>query len=120
MEWKTGKRTEGITFSIQTSFTKISSGITSGLATLALHLLGYKAIDNAASYLGTQTAAFDSWIWPLVVLTPAVASVLFIIPLLFVNYTKEKRALVESDLNARRNGLAESGESPYAENRQKD
>ena len=120
MEWKTGKRTEGITFSMQTSFTKISSGITSGLATLALHLLGYKAIDNAANYLGTQTAAFDNWIWPLVVLTPAVASVLFIIPLLFVNYTKEKRALVESDLNARRNGLAESGESPYAENRQKD
>lgn len=120
MEWKTGKRTEGITFSMQTSFTKISSGITSGLATLALHLLGYKAIDNAANYLGTQTAAFDSWIWPLVVLTPAVASVLFIIPLLFVDYTKEKRALVESDLNARRNGLAESGESPYAENRQKD
>ena len=120
MEWKTGKRTEGITFSMQTSFTKISSGITSGLATLALHLLGYKAIDNAANYLGTQTAAFDSWIWPLVVLTPAVASILFIIPLLFVNYTKEKRALVESDLNARRNGLAESGESPYAENRQKD
>ena len=120
MEWKTGKRTEGITFSMQTSFTKISSGITSGLATLALHLLGYKAIDNAANYLGTQTAAFDSWIWPLVVLTPAVASVLFIIPLLFVNYTKEKRALVESDLKARRNGLAESGESPYAENRQKD
>ena len=120
MEWKTGKRTEGITFSMQTSFTKISSGITSGLATLALHLLGYKAIDNAANYLGTQTAAFDSWIWPLVVLTPAVASVLFIIPLLFVNYTKEKRALVESDLNARRNGLAESGKSPYAENRQKD
>ena len=120
MEWKTGKRTEGITFSMQTSFTKISSGITSGLATLALHLLGYKAIDNATNYLGTQTAAFDSWIWPLVVLTPAVASILFIIPLLFVNYTKEKRALVESDLNARRNGLAESGESPYAENRQKD
>ena len=120
MEWKTGKRTEGITFSMQTSFTKISSGITSGLATLALHLLGYKAIDNASNYLGTQTTAFDSWIWPLVVLTPAVASVLFIIPLLFVNYTKEKRALVESDLNARRNGLAESGESPYAENRQKD
>lgn len=120
MEWKTGKRTEGITFSMQTSFTKISSGITSGLATLALHLLGYKAIDNAANYLGTQTTAFDSWIWPLVVLTPAVASVLFIIPLLFVNYTKGKRALVESDLNARRNGLAESGESPYAKNRQKD
>ncbi|MCM1115193.1 MAG: MFS transporter [Clostridium sp.] len=113
MEWKTGKRTEGITFSMQTSFTKISSGITSGLATLALAVLGYKAIDDAAVYVGTQTAAFDKWIWPLVVLTPAVASVFYIIPLLFVRYTKEKRAIVEGDLKARRAGEAESGLSPY-------
>lgn len=119
MEWETGKRTEGITFSMQTSFTKISSGITSGLATLALHILGYVAVDNADVYVGTQTAAFDNWIWPLVVLTPAIASVLFIIPLKFVNYTKEKRALVESDLTARRAGEPESGESPYAQNKAK-
>ncbi len=114
MEWKTGKRTEGITFSMQTSFTKISSGITSGLAALVLSALGYKAIEHAQVYVGTQTAMFDKWIWPLVVLTPAAASVLFIIPLLFINYTNEKRAIVESDLNARRMGEEESGLSPYA------
>lgn len=119
MEWKTGKRTEGITFSMQTSFTKVSSGITSGLATLALGVLGYKAIDNAAVYVGTQTAVFDKWIWPLVVLTPAIASVLYIIPLLFIHYSKEKRSIVESDLNARRAGEAESGQSPYYQNKMK-
>lgn len=103
MEWKTGKRTEGITFSMQTSFTKISSGITAGLATLALHLLNYKAVpDDAAVFIGTQTAAFDNWIWPLVILTPAIASVLYIIPLLFINYTPEKRKIVETELAQRR------------------
>lgn len=104
MEWKTGKRTEGITFSMQTSFTKISSGITAGLATLALHLMKYNAIEDAegAVYIGTQSAAFERWIWPLVVLTPAVASLLYIIPLLFIHYTPEKRAQVESDLKERR------------------
>lgn len=117
MEWKTGKRTEGITFSMQTSFTKISSGITAGLATLALHLLGYVAVDNADVYIGTQSAAFDSWIWPLVVLTPAIASLLFIIPLKFVNYTSEKRAIVEGDLTARRSGEPESGLSPYVKSK---
>ena len=86
-----------------------------GLATLALSVLGYKAIENADVYIGTQTAAFDNWIWPLVVLTPAIASLLFIIPLLFINYTKEKRAVVESDLQARREGREESGISPYAQ-----
>lgn len=104
MEWKTGKRTEGITFSMQTSFTKISSGITAGLATLVLHLLKYNAIPDAegAVYVGTQTAAFDKWIWPLVILTPAVASLLYIIPLLFIRYTPEERAKVEADLRERR------------------
>ena len=103
MEYKTGKRTEGITFSIQTSFTKISSGITMGLATLALHILKYKAIDTeGVNYLGTQTAAFDRWIWPLVMLTPAIASVLFIVPLLFIRYTPEERKKVETELKRRR------------------
>lgn len=104
MEWKTGKRTEGITFSMQTSFTKISSGITAGLATLVLHLLKYNAIPDAEGvvYVGTQTAAFDRWIWPLVILTPAIASLLYIIPLLFIRYTPEERAKVEADLRERR------------------
>ncbi len=102
MEWKTGKRTEGITFSMQTSFTKISSGITAGLATLSLHLLHYKAVDGASVYVGTQSAAFDKWIWPLVILTPAIASLLYIIPLFFIRYTPQEREVVESELKHRR------------------
>lgn len=102
MEWKTGKRTEGVTFSMQTMFTKISSGIMAGLAALALHLLDYNAIDSAEVYVGTQSAAFDTWIWPLVILTPAIASLLYIIPLLFIRYTPEQREKVETELAARR------------------
>ena len=71
---------------------------------LALHLLKYNAIPDAegAVYVGTQTAAFDNWIWPLVILTPAIASLLYIIPLLFIRYTPEERARVEADLRERR------------------
>lgn len=113
MEWKTGKRTEGITFSMQTSFTKISSGITAGLASLSLSLLHYKAVESADVYIGTQTAAFDKWIWPLVVLTPVIASILYIIPLLFVRYGNKEKQKVENDLQARREGRPESEESPF-------
>lgn len=103
MEWETDKRTEGITFSMQTFFTKVSSGITAGLATLALHFLDYQAIDDSAEvFIGTQSAAFEIWIWPLVMLTPAIASLLYIIPLLFIRYTPEKRAVVEKELAERR------------------
>ena len=104
MEWKTGKRTEGVTFAMQTFFTKISSGVTQGLATFALSLLGYVAIQDApdAVYLGTQSQAFESWIWPLTMLTPAIAALLYIIPLLFIKYTPEQKAQVEKDLAERR------------------
>ena len=103
MEWKTGKRMEGVTFSMQTFFTKVSSGITGGLATLALSVLGYVAIDTPdVVYVGTQTAAFETWIWPLFMLTPAIASLLYIIPLLFIKYTPQQRAQVEKELAERR------------------
>lgn len=102
MEWKTGKRTEGITFSMQTMFTKISSGVTAGLAALALHLMDYRAVEGASVYVGTQSAAFDAWIWPLVILTPAIASLLYTIPLLFIRYSPAQRQQVESELAARR------------------
>ena len=115
MEWKTGKRTEGITFSMQTSFTKIASGITAGLATLALSLLKYNAIDSAEVYIGTQSAAFDKWIWPLVVLTPAVASILYIIPLLFVRYGPKERAKVTAELLERRQKAEQNAETETAE-----
>ena len=68
----------------------------------ALHLLHYKPIEGASTYLGTQSAAFDRWIWPLVILTPAIASLLYIVPLLFIRYTPAQRAQVEQELKARR------------------
>ena len=104
MEWKTGKRTEGVTFAMQTFFTKISSGITGALATLSLELLGYAAVEDVegAVYLGTQTQAFENWIWPLTMLTPAIAALLCLIPLLFIRYTPEQKAQVEKELAERR------------------
>ncbi len=104
MEWKTGKRTEGVTFAMQTFFTKISSGITGALGTFALGALGYVAVEDVpgAVYLGTQSEAFETWIWPLVMLTPAVAALLYLIPLLFIKYTPEQKAQVEKELAERR------------------
>ncbi len=104
MEWKTGKRTEGVTFAMQTFFTKISSGITGALGTFALSALGYVAVEDVpgAVYLGTQSEAFETWIWPLVMLTPAIAALLYLIPLLFIKYTPEQKAQVEKELAERR------------------
>ena len=112
MEWKTGKRTEGVTFAMQTFFTKISSGITGALAMFALDLLNYKEVPDVpgAVFLGTQSQAFEDWIWPLTMLTPAIAALLYIIPLLFIKYTPEQKAQVEKEL-AERRAASESNET---------
>ncbi len=104
MEYKTGKRTEGVTFAMQTFFTKISSGITGGLAAAALAVLDFKAVKDVpgAVYIGTQSQAFEDWIWPLVMLTPAVAALLYIVPLLFIRYSPAQKAEVEKELAKRR------------------
>ena len=109
MEWKTGKRTEGVTFAMQTFFTKISSGITGALGTFALSALGYMAVEDTpdAVYLGTQSQAFETWIWPLVMLTPALAALLYMIPLFFIKYTPEQKAQVELELAERRAAVSE-------------
>jgi GPH family glycoside/pentoside/hexuronide:cation symporter/probable glucitol transport protein GutA len=109
MEWKTGKRTEGVTFAMQTFFTKISSGITGALGTFALSALGYIAVEDTpdAVYLGTQSQAFETWIWPLVMLTPALAALLYMIPLFFIKYTPEQKAQVEKELAERRAAVSE-------------
>ena len=109
MEWKTGKRTEGVTFAMQTFFTKISSGITGALGTFALSALGYMAVEDTpdAVYLGTQSQAFETWIWPLVMLTPALAALLYMIPLFFIKYTPEQKAQVEKELAERRAAVSE-------------
>lgn len=116
MEWKTGKRTEGVTFAMQTFFTKISSGITGALGTFALSALGYVAVEDTpgAVYLGTQSEAFETWIWPLVMLTPAIAALLYLIPLLFIKYTPEQKAQVEKEL-AERRALSEKEATVVAE-----
>lgn len=113
IEWKTGMRTEGVTFAMQTLFTKISSGINQGLTGIVLgkwlHYIQYENPEIG----GAQPEAFHKWIWPLMILTPAIAAVLYIIPLFFVKYTNQQKSLVLKDLEARRENRPESGESPY-------
>lgn len=97
-EWKTGKRTEGISNSLQNLTNKLTDAlklITSGL------VLGWLAYDDSLGLSG-QTQAFYDAQWPLFMLLPALGSVLYLIPFLCIRYTKAQKAQVEKDLKERR------------------
>lgn len=95
MEWKTGKRKEGITFSLQNLTSKMTDALKSFL---------FGAIFTALHFdaeLPVQTDLFLNAQWPLFMLLPALASFLYLIPFIFVKDNKEQKAQIEKELAER-------------------
>lgn len=100
MEWKTGKRAEAITFAAQTFCDKISTALNTIIAGAILTWLAYDAEAIAAG--AALSDRFNTWIWPLLMLGPAIGAALYIIPLLFIHYPKELKDQVTLELQQRR------------------
>lgn len=96
-EWKTGKRTEGISNSMQNLTNKFVDALKLIFSGLVLSGLGY----DANLGLEGQTQAFYKAQWPLFMLLPALGSVLYLIPFLCIRYSKAQRAQVEKELAER-------------------
>lgn len=111
VEWKTGKRTEGISFSMQNFLSKLTSGITMFINGLVLNRLGFR---EEFGLLG-QPAKFYKYQWPIYMLAPVIGAVLFLIPVLTIKYPKSLKLQVENELAQRRALLAEAEESAFIE-----
>ena len=103
MEWKTGKRAEAITFAAQTFCDKIANALNTVIAGALLTWLAYDAEAIAAG--AALSDRFNTWIWPLFMLGPAVGAALYIIPLLFIRYPEELKTKVTKELKERRENL---------------
>lgn len=91
---ETGKRTEGISNSMQNLTSKFVDALKLIFSGLVLSGLGY----DANLGLEGQTQAFYKAQWPLFMLLPALGSVLYLIPFLCIRYSKAQRAQVERNL----------------------
>lgn len=100
MEWKTGKRAEAITFAAQTFCDKIANALNTVIAGWLLTWLAY---DAEAIASGAELSdRFNTWIWPLFMLGPAVGAALYLIPLLFIKYPNSLKQQVTKELKERR------------------
>lgn len=105
MEWKTGRRTEGIVSSMQNFVAKITSALQSlinGLVLSALHF------DNTLTGIAGQPPEFYKWQWPLFILGPAIGAALYLIPMLLLKYSEKERQEVEEALQKKRAQEAEA------------
>jgi GPH family glycoside/pentoside/hexuronide:cation symporter/probable glucitol transport protein GutA len=101
MEWKTGKRAEAFTFSMQNLISKATAGISSIISGVLLTVIKFDSNKYDAGL--PQDALFDKWIWPIYILGPVVGAILYLIPLLFFRYPESMKQQVEEELIIRRN-----------------
>lgn len=113
VEYKTGIRCEGVSFSMQNFTTKMTSGVASLIEGQLLKRLGY---DSYAKEQGRpQSETFIKWQWPMFMLGPVVGAVLYLIIISFVKDNKERRAEIESVLKERRKKMEEEKQTVAAE-----
>ncbi|MBQ3086643.1 MAG: MFS transporter [Clostridia bacterium] len=105
VEYKTGIRSEGVSFSMQNFTTKMTSGVSSIIEGQLLKRLGYDSYAKEAGLAQNET--FIKWQWPMFVLGPVVGAVLYLIIICFVKDNKERRDEIEQALKERRRLLEE-------------
>ena len=105
VEYKTGIRSEGVSFSMQNFTTKMTSGVSSIIEGQLLKRLGYDSYAKEAGLAQNET--FIKWQWPMFVLGPVVGAVLYLIIICFVKDNKERREEIEQTLKERRRVLEE-------------
>ncbi len=108
LEWQTGVRTEGVSFSLQTFLSKLGWSVSTVIRGQVLKFLQYDY--KLANKRLPQGPVFRRWIWPIYQLGPIIGLLLYIIPVLFVRYPDSLKQQVESDLAERRAAVAATAE----------
>lgn len=107
MEWKTGERNEGVSFSVLTFIAKLTGSISTSLGTALLPIIGlsftYNSAGEAVVMKGDKT---DLYIWALYTFVPYLLGLLSLIPYLFYNLTGKKLEEIRADMKVRREELS--------------
>ena len=105
-ELKTGKRTEGIVFSMQNFVSKLTGSISNLIKGYVLAYLGFDEKIKPNEYqtvINAQTAPkFLKYRWHMFILGPAIGSFLYIIAILFLKDDPKHTAEVERQLQLKR------------------
>lgn len=107
MEWKTGERNEGVSFSVLTFVGKLTGSVSTSIGTALLAPIGLSFTTNAAgeriTIKGDHT---DLWIWALFTAIPYVLGLLTAIPYFFYNLTGKRLEQIRADMKLRREELS--------------
>lgn len=99
-EWTTGKRSEGVSFSLRIATTKIGSTVVQAFGSVLLSMIGYVTLADEARVVQSDAVQFR--IFVLFALVPGVFYLLSAVPLIFYDLVGEKLERMRRELNVRR------------------
>lgn len=108
MEWKTGQRNEGVSFSVLTFVGKLTGSVSTAIGTALLPIIGlsFKQISATESLTVKAYANTDLYIWALFTFAPVVLNLITLIPYIWYDLTGEKLEKIRSDMAIRRKELS--------------
>ena len=108
MEWKTGERNEGVSFSVLTFVGKLTGSISGTLGNALLPVIGLSFVQVSATETMTVKAYdyTDTLIWGMFTLAPAVLGLLPLIPYIWYDLTGDKLKQVREEMAERRKDLS--------------
>ena len=109
LEWKTGRRSEGACFACQTFISNLTAGISNFITTQVLDIFGYIQPERVRDASGKMieivqkqsTETLDG-MFIMVTIIPAISLGLCAIPMLFNDYTGDKKDTIVKELQERR------------------
>lgn len=114
VELKTGKRTEGIVFSMQNFVSKLSAAVSKLIQGYVLKGLKFnnKIVENKTALSGaaliraqSKNSPFFKYRWHQFMLGPIIGSILYLVTILFLNDDREHMAEVERLLKEKRSEM---------------
>ncbi|MBO5858065.1 MAG: MFS transporter, partial [Clostridia bacterium] len=108
MEWKTGERNEGVSFSVLTFVGKLTGSISGTIGNWLLPVIGLSFIEISATETMTVKAYeyTDTLIWGMFTLAPAILGLLPLIPYIWYDLTGDNLQKVREEMTERRAKLS--------------
>ncbi len=100
LEWKTGRRSEGVCFASQTFISKLTAGISTFITSIVLEIIGFENLNTGIS--ATETSEILDGMFFMVSAIPAISLALCAIPMIFNKYTGKKKEEIQKELTERR------------------
>ena len=104
MEWKSGERSEGMAFALNSFGAKLNSSLATALATALIPVIKLVTTekDGAVTLVENPTVNTRFWLWALMTIIPPTVSLLTLIPYRFYDLEGNKLNTIRKELAERR------------------